>query len=584
MAEGSDSKPQVTSELQLASDLADKSLAGPDKTAEAAQSLRNGETEDVDVEAEREGEDEDDEGGAAEGGVEADGTAKPKKKRKPRKKKKKAAEGAVASTGPEAEESKTIQKPVNVQDLPALLKQLAMSSESKKEGKAPEDYKFWNTQPVPKFKEPNLLQTTNGSGGEALPEGPILPDKVCKASIKPDPEPLLDGFEWCLVDLDNPNELHELYDLLYNHYVEDTDGSFRFNYSAKFLAWALKPPGYNKNWHIGVRAKPTTTAESNAKPGKLVAFIAGVPAKLKVRDATLNISEINFLTVHRKLRSKRLAPVLIKEVTRRCYQVGVYQALYTAGTLLPTPVTTARYFHRSLDWEHLYKTGFSHLPSGTTELRQKYKYRLDSQTSMKGLRAMRKGDVPAVRDLLARYLERFALRQEFEEGELEHWLCSPESEGVVWSWVVEERGEITDFVSYYLLESTVLKSASPTNQQQTIRAAYLSYYASSAAFTPSQTQNPSQTSTPPPLQPRLQLLLHNALILAKRDAFHVFNALTTMDNPLFLRESKFEPGDGRLHYYLFNWRTGRVAGGVDEGWNVSADVEGKGRRMGGVGL
>ncbi|KAK0869547.1 glycylpeptide N-tetradecanoyltransferase [Friedmanniomyces endolithicus] len=565
MAEGSNSKAQVTSEPQLASDLADKSLDGPSKTDDAAESLRNGETEDVEVEAEG-GEDEEDEEGGADGGAEADGTAKPKKKRKPRKKKRKVVEGDPKP------DSSTMQKPFNVQDLPALLKQLAMAPEAKKEGKAPEDYKFWNTQPVPKFKEPNLLQTTNGSGGEALPEGAILPDKVCKASVKPDPEPLLDGFEWCLVDLDNPNELQELYDLLYSHYVEDTDGSFRFNYSAKFLAWALKSPGYKKDWHIGVRTK--ATAESGDRPGKLVAFIAGVPATIKVRNATLHISEINFLTVHRKLRSKRLAPVLIKEVTRRCYQVGIYQALYTAGTLLPTPVTTARYFHRSLDWEHLYKTGFSHLPSGTTELRQKYKYRLDSQTSIKGLRAMKSGDLPAVKELLAKYLERFALRQEFEERELEHWLCSKESEGVVWSFVVEDGGKITDFVSYYLLESTVLKSASPTNHQQTIRAAYLSYYASSAAFTTPKSQ--AQTA----LQARLQILMHNTLILAKRDAFHVFNALTTMDNPLFLKESKFEPGDGRLHYYLFNWRTGKMGGGLDDEWAVST-ASGK---MGGVGV
>ncbi len=74
--------------------------------------------------------------------------------------------------------------------------------------------------------------------------------------------------------------------------------------------------------------------------------------------------------------------------------------------------------------------------------------------------------------------------------------------------------------------------------------------------------------------------MHNTLILAKRDAFHVFNALTTMDNPLFLKESKFEPGDGRLHYYLFNWRTGKMGGGVDDEWAVST-ASGK---MGGVGV
>lgn len=35
--------------------------------------------------------------------------------------------------------------------------------------------------------------------------------------------------------------------------------------------------------------------------------------------------EINFLCVHKKLRSKRLAPVLIKEITRRVNKVGIFQ-------------------------------------------------------------------------------------------------------------------------------------------------------------------------------------------------------------------------------------------------------------------
>ena len=57
----------------------------------------------------------------------------------------------------------------------------------------------------------------------------------------------------------------------------------------------------------------------------------------------INASEINFLCVHKKLRSKRLAPVLIKEVTRQCHLKGVFQAIYTAGVILPTPVSTCRW-------------------------------------------------------------------------------------------------------------------------------------------------------------------------------------------------------------------------------------------------
>ncbi len=38
---------------------------------------------------------------------------------------------------------------------------------------------------------------------------------------------------------------------------------------------------------------------------------------LKVDGKKVKMAEINFLCVYKKLRDKRLAPVLIKEVTRR---------------------------------------------------------------------------------------------------------------------------------------------------------------------------------------------------------------------------------------------------------------------------
>ena len=77
----------------------------------------------------------------------------------------------------------------------------------------------------------------------------------------------------------------------------------RFKYSREFLQWALQPPGFRQDWHIGVRA---------CKTKRLVGFITGVPATLRVRTNTISMAEINFLCVHKKLRSKRLAPVLIK--------------------------------------------------------------------------------------------------------------------------------------------------------------------------------------------------------------------------------------------------------------------------------
>ena len=83
----------------------------------------------------------------------------------------------------------------------------------------------------------------------------------------------------------------------------------RFNYSKEFLKWALHPPGYTKDWHVAIRVKATQ---------KLVAFISAVPSLTQVKEEKVNMVDINFLCIHKKLRSKRLAPVLIKVATKTC--------------------------------------------------------------------------------------------------------------------------------------------------------------------------------------------------------------------------------------------------------------------------
>ncbi|KAH0032188.1 N-myristoyl transferase, partial [Aureobasidium melanogenum] len=435
-------------------------------------------------------------------------------------------------------------------DMAALSQNLEAASLVRRNGKNPKDYKFWNTQPVPKLNDLESA-TTSSKTADSLPDGAMLPIETCDKIRKADAEKLIEGFEWCELDVTQDHVLSELHDLLYNHYVEDDEGFFRLNYSPEFLSWALQPPGWKKCWHIGVRTKGTS-----AKSGRLVAFVAGIPVKLNVRNNVIDAVEINFLTIHQKLRGKRLAPVLIKEITRRCYREGIYQALYTAGTVLPSPVATCRYYHRSLDWSHLYKTGFSHLPRGSTVLRQTLRYKLEKKTTTQGLRPMESKDVAQVKILLNQYLKRFGLVQTFTEEEVSHYFCSDASKSIVWSYVVEHEGKITDFASFYSLGSSVLR---PAATPVSIRTAYLYYYAS------------SYDQNHPSYLEHLQMLMHDLLILAKQANFHVFNALTAMDNSLFLQQQKFEPGDSSLNFYLFNWRTARLANGMNEKMQADAN-------------
>ncbi|XAR67140.1 Glycylpeptide N-tetradecanoyltransferase [Bertholletia excelsa] len=277
----------------------------------------------------------------------------------------------------------------------------------------------------------------------------------------------------------------------------------------------------------------------------MIAFISGIPVKIRVRHDTLRMAEINFLCVLKKLRSKRLAPVMIKQITRRAHLENVWQAAFTAGVLLPTPVATCQYWHRSLNPKKLINIGFSRLSESMTMSQTIKLDKLPDSTSTPGLRKMQLSDVPAVGRLLKSYLKHFVLVPDFNDSEVEHWLLPKEN--VVDSFVVESpvTHEITDFFSFYMLPSAVLGS----QEYSTLKAAYSFYNVS--------------TKTP------LVQLMNDALIIAKQNDFDVFNALDIMENGSFRKELKFGESYAQLHYYLYNYGLTNALEPSELGDNIS---------------
>ncbi len=369
----------------------------------------------------------------------------------------------------------------------------------------PSEFRFWSTQPVPRLDE----KPTEHGAIESRQLSEVM--KI--------PYPLPAQFEWSSIDISDPTQVNEVYSLLSENYVEDDDNMFRFDYSRDFLKWALQPPGYLKDWHVGVRMIATK---------KLFGFISAIPADMKVYDRTMKMVEINFLCVHKKLRSKRLAPVLIKEITRRVNLTDVWQAVYTAGVVLPKPVASNRYYHRSLNPKKLIEIGFSRLQNRMTMARTIKLYKLPESPQIPGIRPMVEKDVAAVTRLINEYLSKFSLHQHFTEDETRHWLIPRDV--FVYCYVVERDGKLTDFCSFYSLPSTVIGHEKYNN----LKAAY-SFY--NVANTVSWND-----------------LMTDALIYAKKNDFDVFNALNVMQNDEFLNKLKFGIGDGHLQYYLYNWR------------------------------
>lgn len=406
--------------------------------------------------------------------------------------------------------SKAPSKKSNAAD--SLLSQLqqALGFGDRKDKKK-ERYQFWETQPVAQF---------NDGDSATVADGPVDEPKTV-ADVRQEPYTLPDSFEWCSCDMMDDKECKEVYELLSLNYVEDDDNMFRFNYSPEFLRWALCSPGFKKEWHLGVRVKSTR---------KLVGFIAGIPARVRANENTIDMVEINFLCVIKKLRAKRLAPVLIMEITRRVNLHNIWQAAYTAGVVLPKPVAVTRYWHRSLNPKKLIDIGFSKLQPRMTMARTIKFYKVADEPLTPGIRPMELKDVPQVHQLLNSYLERYQLASHFSEEEVAHWF-RPQDD-VVEAFVVEDKatGQITDLLSFYSLPSTVLGNP----EHNLLRAAYMFY-------------------TVPGSVP-ISHLMQDALILARMKGYDVFNALDILQNIDFLKDLKFGPGDGYLQYYLYNWR------------------------------
>ena len=373
-----------------------------------------------------------------------------------------------------------------------------------------EKHEFWDTQPVPRMTE------------KVTEEGPM--EQKSLEDVPKEPYSIASILEWYTPDMNDEAQLEEVYKLLAENYVEDTDSIFRFNYSKEFLRWATTPPGYKKDWMVGVRKKSDK---------KVLAFISGVPCQVRVGDNSMMLCEINFLCVHKVLRSKRLAPILIKEVTRRVNLCDIWQAVYTAGIELPKPVAKCQYFHRSLNPQKLVSIGFSRIPPQFQKLQRpmdamKRSLAVPAKPGIRGLRPMVQKDIPAVLEILRAHLAKYRIAPDLTEEDVVHWIMP--RKGIIYSYVVETNGVPTDVVSFYGLPSTVLGNP----QYNDLKAAYCYYYAANTVS--------------------LKDLMQDALVVARDEGFDVFNMLNVMQNMSFQPDLKFGMGDGYLRYYLYNWK------------------------------
>ena len=284
------------------------------------------------------------------------------------------------------------------------------------------------------------------------------------------------GFEWC-----NPG-VDDIYLLLRYNYISHDFVSLL--YPKETLRWELSTPFCDKKYIIGVRVTQTK---------KLVGCITAL-----LYDG---IASINFLCVHKKVRDKKLAGLLIKSLVNVLPKdVNIS---FTSATLqnnyIKYHVSTRRYYHYPLNHKKLRECGFC-----------------DTKTKVRKLKTDKKCMLLTANDseMLETFIKLTLVPKHIKDYP-QHYFLSPQSKQIVFSFVYKKDGKITDLVSFYTLYSEV--------NGCTIKCAY--------AFV-TLTKDKS--------------LVKSMLAFAKKSEYDVF---TCFDDAIFLDVGALA-GTGYLNYYF----------------------------------
>jgi glycylpeptide N-tetradecanoyltransferase len=237
--------------------------------------------------------------------------------------------------------------------------------------------------------------------------------------------------------------------------------------------------------------------------------------------------KVSLMCIDTKYRSYRLAPVLIKEITRRAHLQNIWQAIYATSVIIPKPFCKAVYYHRGLNIQKLFNMGCTYISPNLDVKKAKTLYKLPKKPSLNNIRPMEKKDISLVHIVLNKYLERFKVRKYYSEEEVAYWFLPREK--VIYTYVIEENDVITDMISFFAITNYM-----PNDLNLKLYVAY--------SFI-----NIAVTVT-------FKELIRNALILAKNEGFDLYSALNVMDNESIFQDLMFGIGSNSLKYYFYNYQ------------------------------
>ncbi|RVD91678.1 N-myristoyl transferase [Tubulinosema ratisbonensis] len=324
-------------------------------------------------------------------------------------------------------------------------------------------------------------------------------DKITKK--KREPIKLPEGFTIKNLEKENFNEVIQF---IKNNYKDKIDSSLSLEYSDEFIKWYLV--NHCKKEYCLVLFYLN----------ELVGFISGSEVNLCVNKEIRLFLGVNFLCLHLNFRNKKLAPLLISQLTFIANENNIFHAIFTGGKSFPFSFVKVNYFHRPINPKKL--------------IESKYLFYYDEPE----LKSELKLSIPTKEDIsqiLKLYHQNNKNMKIYEYLSLEkaEKIFLPVNNSVI-TYVLKKDGKVEEYISYFLI-STFLNYSN-----QSIKAAYLhSWYSNN-----------------------IRLLLNESFLLLKEENVDVVNCLGFGKNLRFVKNDDFLEGTGMLNYYFYNFKTENI--------------------------
>ncbi len=367
-------------------------------------------------------------------------------------------------------------------------------------------HKFWSKQPT---MMPNEIVSRDGP----ITDTPLTPIQT--------PTKLPKEYEWAILDINNSEQMDQLITFLNSYYTNNN--TFSTIYTKESLIWY-----YAQTNHIMLCVK-------SSKHNMFVGFVCGKVAKTQINKTIDDFIEVRLLCIHQQLRTKRLVPCIITELTRQFQIKGYTKAIYNANIYINKPLISAKYYLKPLNVDKLIDTNFLKIDAKNNSVtieNIKKANELVTKKVAKNFKKMTLDHIEMAYYIFNKYMDKYNYHPIFTIEEFTHTFINNNH---VQSFVFEESDEegtyITDFVSYYLTDIEIIKGE---HKGKTIKKASLYYYSC--------------------LNETSYSILKNALISANNNNIDVFCAGGVMEHCDVLKELGFEEFGQDTHYYLYNWK------------------------------